>query len=159
MPPAEPVLHLAAALPPEDGALPNVPLDLRLMPGECALIETLDPERGTALAELCSGMAALRRGEARFMGYDWAGLDRERAAALRGRIGRIHGRGAWIDMLGYRLFKVLGSGMIVLIAVNAPALRVASDLTWLTLIICAAWLVAVYALAQEQQRTLVAVRA
>jgi AAA family ATP:ADP antiporter len=66
---------------------------------------------------------------------------------------------AWIDMLGYRLFKVLGSGMIVLIAVNAPALRVASDLTWLTLIICAAWLVAVYALAQEQQRTLVAVRA
>ena len=96
----DPVLHLAAALPPEDGALPNVPLDLRLMPGECALIETPDPARSTALAELCSGMAALRRGEARFMGYDWAGLDRERAAALRGRIGRIHGRGAWIDMLG-----------------------------------------------------------
>lgn len=100
MPPAEPVLRLAAALPPEDGALPNVPLDLLLMPGECALIETPDPERGTALAELCSGMAALRRGEARFMGYDWAGLDRERAAALRGRIGRIHQRGAWISMFG-----------------------------------------------------------
>lgn len=97
----EPVLHLAAALPfSEDSALPNVPLDLRLMPGECALIETPDPARSTALAELCSGMAALRRGEARFMGYDWAGLDRERAAALRGRIGRIHHRGAWITMLG-----------------------------------------------------------
>ena len=94
-----PVLHLAAALSMES-ALPNVPLDLRLMPGECALIETLDPARSTALSELCSGMAALRGGEARFMGYDWAGLDRERAAALRGRIGRIHHRGAWIDMLG-----------------------------------------------------------
>jgi phospholipid/cholesterol/gamma-HCH transport system ATP-binding protein len=100
MPPG-PILHLAAALPfLEDGALPNVPLDLRLMPGECALFETPDPARSTALAELCSGMAPLRRGEARFMGYDWAGLDRERAAALRGRIGRIHHRGAWIAMLG-----------------------------------------------------------
>ena len=97
-----PVLHLAAALPilGEDSALPNVPFDLRLMPGECALIETPDPARSTALAELCSGMAPLRGGEARFMGYDWAGLGRERAAALRGRIGRIHHRGAWIDMLG-----------------------------------------------------------
>ncbi len=100
MPQAEPVLHLAAALPPDDSVLPNVPLDLRLMPGECALIETPDPERSTALAELCSGMAGLRRGAARFMGYDWSGLDRDRAAALRGRIGRIHHRGAWIDMLG-----------------------------------------------------------
>ena len=95
-----PVLHLAAALPWEDSALPNVPFDLQLMPGECALIETLDPARSTALSELCSGMIALRGGEARFMGYEWSGLDRERAAALRGRIGRIHHRGAWIDMLG-----------------------------------------------------------
>ncbi len=101
MPQAEPVLHLASALPfPEDSALPNVPLDLRLMPGECALIETPDPARSTALAELCSGMTPLRQGEARFMGYDWTGLGPERAAALRGRIGRIHHKGAWIDMLG-----------------------------------------------------------
>jgi AAA family ATP:ADP antiporter len=66
---------------------------------------------------------------------------------------------AWIDMLGYRLFKVLGSGMIVFVTVNAPPPRVVSDLTWLTFTICGAWLIAVYALAQEQQRTLIAVRA
>ena len=102
-----PVLHLAAAMSLEDSALPNVPLDLRLMPGECALIETLDPARSTALSELCSGMVALRRGEARFMGYDWAGLGRERAAALRGRIGRIHHRGAWVDMLGIHVSIML----------------------------------------------------
>ncbi len=98
---AEPVLQLVSALPFfEASALPNVPLDLTLMPGECALIETPDPARTAALADLCSGMAALRAGEARFMGYDWTTLDRERAAALRGRIGRIHQRGGWIDMLG-----------------------------------------------------------
>ena len=101
MPETKPVLHLASALPFfEESALPNAPLDLQLMPGECALIETADTDRTTAFAELCSGMTALRQGEARFMGYDWTGLDRERAAALRGRIGRIHHKGAWISMLG-----------------------------------------------------------
>lgn len=98
---AKPVLQLVSALAfIEDSALPNAPLDLQLMPGECAVIETSDPARTTAFAELCSGMTPLRQGEARFMGYDWTVLDRERAAALRGRIGRIHHKGAWISMLG-----------------------------------------------------------
>ncbi len=101
MPQSEPVLRLLSALPLfEAGALPNVPLDLELMPGDCALIETFDPARTTALADLCSGMMAPRQGEIRFMGYDWASLDSERAAALRGRIGRIHQKGAWISMFG-----------------------------------------------------------
>lgn len=105
MPQTEPVLRLASALPLFDssfdtGALPNVPLDLMLMPGECALIETFDPGRATAFADLCSGMTALQQGEIRFMGYDWAELGHERAAALRGRIGRIHQKGAWISMFG-----------------------------------------------------------
>ncbi len=101
MPQAEPVLSLVSALPLfEESALPDAPLDLALMSGDCALVETPDTERATAFADLCSGMVALRQGEVRFMGYDWAGLDSERAAALRGRIGRIHQRGAWISMLG-----------------------------------------------------------
>ena len=101
MPLAKPVLQLVSALPFfEDSALSNASFDLQLMPGECALIETSDMARTAAFADLCSGMTALRQGEAHFMGYDWAGLDRERAAALRGRIGRIHQKGAWISMLG-----------------------------------------------------------
>ena len=101
MPRAEPVLRLASALPFfEASALPNVPLDLALMPGDCALIEIPDPERATAFADLCSGTAALRRGEVRFMGYAWTALDRERAAALRGRIGRVHQNNSWIGTLG-----------------------------------------------------------
>ncbi len=105
MPQAEPVLRLVSALPSFDsgfdtGALPNVPLGLELMPGDCALIEAPDPAGATAFADLCSGMIALQQGEVRFMGYDWASLGNERAAALRGRIGRIHQRGAWISMFG-----------------------------------------------------------
>lgn len=98
---AEAVLQLVSALPFfEAGALPHVPLDLCLGRGDCALVETPDPARATAFADLCSGMTALRGGEVRFMGYDWTTLDGERAAALRGLIGRIHQRGAWIDTLG-----------------------------------------------------------
>ena len=48
MPLAEPVLQLGSALPFfEAGALSNVPLDLQLMQGDWALIETPDPARAT----------------------------------------------------------------------------------------------------------------
>jgi phospholipid/cholesterol/gamma-HCH transport system ATP-binding protein len=67
----EAVLQLVSALPLfEASALPHVPLDLRLAGGDCALIETPDPVRATAFADLCSGMTALRGGEVRFIGYD-----------------------------------------------------------------------------------------
>ena len=95
-----PVLELLSALPAfEESALPNVPLALRLQPGDCALIETYDPERAAAFADLCSGMIALRDGAVRCMGFDWSELGWERAGALRGRMGRIPGKAAWIGML------------------------------------------------------------
>lgn len=50
---------------------------------------------------------------------------------------------AWIDMVGYRLFKGLGSGLILLALELLPRTRVATDLTWLTLAICAVWVLAV----------------
>ena len=96
-----PVLEIAAALPGlDEGALPNVPISLDLCPGDCAVVESQDSARTEALADLCSGLVPLRRGALRFMGYDWTELDRERAAALRGRIGRLHGRPVWIATLG-----------------------------------------------------------
>jgi phospholipid/cholesterol/gamma-HCH transport system ATP-binding protein len=96
-----PVLELLSALPfLDDSALPNARLELRLMPGDCALIESHDPQRTSALADLCSGMVALSEGGVRFMGSDWTELGREQVLALRGRIGRIYQKGAWSDMLG-----------------------------------------------------------
>jgi len=98
--PVAPVLELEDAFPDfEASSLPNALLRLRLCPGECVLIETHDTERATALADLCSGMIPLIRGTVRFMGYDWSELDQERSLALRGRIGRIHARGAWASLL------------------------------------------------------------
>ena len=92
----QPVLELLSALPFfEDSVLPNRPLDLRLMPGECALIEAHDLERATALADLCSGLVPLRDGAVRFMALDWTELNPERTFALRGRIGRIYQKAAW----------------------------------------------------------------
>lgn len=55
---------------------------------------------------------------------------------------------AWIDMLGYRLFKVLGSGLILLITGFLPA-GTATALGWLTLLICVAWGLAIMRLAAE----------
>jgi phospholipid/cholesterol/gamma-HCH transport system ATP-binding protein len=96
-----PILELIGALP--DAAtsrLPPVPLDLQLMPGQCALIEARDPAQAAEFADLCCGVLPLRKGNVRFLGRDWADTPDELAAAMRGRIGRLYGTGAWIDFLG-----------------------------------------------------------
>jgi AAA family ATP:ADP antiporter len=56
---------------------------------------------------------------------------------------------AWIDMLGYRLFKVLGSAIILVLAGWLPLGANAAGLGWLTLLICLAWGGVLLMLAQE----------
>ncbi len=63
---------------------------------------------------------------------------------------------AWIDMLGYRTFKVAGSALIVAVSAVAPVTRLPFDLAWLTLAICALWLASVALLGLEQRRLLTA---
>ncbi|WP_428391659.1 ABC transporter ATP-binding protein [Lichenicoccus sp.] len=95
-----PVLELRAASSAFDAStLPSAALELRLLAGECALIEAHDPATIADFADLCSGLIVLRAGSVRCMDHDWSELDRERAAALRGRIGRTHQRGGWPAML------------------------------------------------------------
>jgi phospholipid/cholesterol/gamma-HCH transport system ATP-binding protein len=68
-----PVLDLSGAQPDATmNRLPPVPFDLRLMPGDCALIEMRDPTRATEFADLCCGLLPLRQGLVRFLGRDWA---------------------------------------------------------------------------------------
>jgi AAA family ATP:ADP antiporter len=55
---------------------------------------------------------------------------------------------AWIDMLGYRLFKVLGSALILVLAL-LPLGTNAAMLSWLTLLICGSWAVVVALLARQ----------
>ena len=47
---------------------------------------------------------------------------------------------AWIDMLGYRLFKVLGSALILMFIGFLPDGTSAAHLGWLTLLICLGWI-------------------
>ena len=53
---------------------------------------------------------------------------------------------AWIDMLGYRLFKVAGAGLILLVT-SWFAVSDVKDLGWYTLLICAAWIIVILRLA------------
>jgi ATP:ADP antiporter, AAA family len=62
---------------------------------------------------------------------------------------------AWIDMLGYRMFKVLGSAMIVAVTSSVAPGTVGIELAWLTCAICGAWVLAVIMLGHEQRRVLV----
>jgi len=56
---------------------------------------------------------------------------------------------AWIDMFGYRLFKVLSSFLILLLTQWLPFRVSSADLTWLVLLICVGWGLTLVALSRE----------
>jgi len=56
---------------------------------------------------------------------------------------------AWIDMLGYRLFKILGSALILLFTQWPPLGLEVSQLSWITITVCAAWITVIGLLARE----------
>lgn len=96
-----PVLELNKAVPSfDESGLPPVPFSMRLMPGECAIVEARDASRATIFADMCSGLVPLNEGTVKFMGLDWADLHDREVNALRGRIGRITRRPSWTDFLG-----------------------------------------------------------
>jgi phospholipid/cholesterol/gamma-HCH transport system ATP-binding protein len=95
-----PILELAmAVVEPELDLAINVPLSLRLQPGECALIEAADVRQFAIFADLCSGLIEPHSGEVRILGRDWQDLPDDYAAAMRGRIGRVFTNGAWVPFL------------------------------------------------------------
>jgi ATP:ADP antiporter, AAA family len=59
---------------------------------------------------------------------------------------------AWIDMLGYRLFKVLGSGLILLATQWTPLRLDISELSFLTIAICALWIITTGILAKSYRQ-------
>ncbi|WP_173571924.1 ABC transporter ATP-binding protein [Acetobacter oeni] len=102
------MLELTSATPFfEDSDLPPVPVNLRLMPGECMVIETRDMTRATMFADLCSGLVPVSSGTVRMAGLDWASLDSRRSNALRGRIGRITRRASWTSLFGVHVELML----------------------------------------------------
>ena len=63
---------------------------------------------------------------------------------------------AWIDMFGYRVFKVLGSGLIIVMTQLSATPAPLGDLSLVVLACCATWIVAILLLSREY-RVLVAV--
>ncbi len=59
---------------------------------------------------------------------------------------------AWIDMFGYRLFKVLGSMLILLLTQWLPWTIGAVQLGWLVLLVCVVWGFALIALHYEYRK-------
>lgn len=101
MPETVPALQLLSAQPAQGEAeLPPMPFDLELAAGDLALIEARNPVWAAEFADLCTGLMRLAQGSVRFLGREWNALPVAMAAALRGRIGRVHGRGAWIGFAG-----------------------------------------------------------
>jgi phospholipid/cholesterol/gamma-HCH transport system ATP-binding protein len=100
MPSIRPVLELEDLRPSvAPGEIASAKFNLRLMPGEVALVNARDQRRAAWLADLSSGLIPVAAGKVRFLGRDWAAIPDHYAAALRGRIGRIFARGGWIEYL------------------------------------------------------------
>jgi len=70
--------------------------------GELFLLRLEDQAQGAAIADLCSGLITPVRGTVRFLGRDWSRVAPDSANAMRGKIGRTHSQGAWIDKLTLR---------------------------------------------------------
>lgn len=56
---------------------------------------------------------------------------------------------AWIDMFGYRLFKILGSALILLFTQWLPITLDFSQLGWITVAVCVSWVAVISLLARE----------
>ncbi len=59
---------------------------------------------------------------------------------------------AWIDMFGYRVFKVFGSVLILLLTQWFDSGITVAQISWLTIGCCAIWVAAIYALSREYRQ-------
>lgn len=95
-----PVLHFDDVwLPVQDQHQLGVAVDFALCPGDLVLVQPGDDQHEQLLAEAACGLALPARGTVRFLAHAWSELPADQANALRGRIGHLVRRGAWIPYL------------------------------------------------------------
>jgi phospholipid/cholesterol/gamma-HCH transport system ATP-binding protein len=97
---ATPVLELEDVwLPLPDQQELGVGVDLRLRAGDLVLVQPGDEQHEQLLADVACGLVPPARGAARFLGRAWSEMAPDQANALRGRIGAVLRRGAWMPHL------------------------------------------------------------
>ncbi len=67
--------------------------------GDLLLMRVGAGQRRTPVADVAQGVLAPEAGTVAFLDEDWQGVLPDRAAALRGRIGRVFGTGGWLSNL------------------------------------------------------------
>lgn len=77
----------------------GVTIDLALRPGDLVLVQPGDEPHERALADGACGLVEPQSGAVRFRGRPWGGLPADQANAMRGRIGHLFRRGAWLPHL------------------------------------------------------------
>ncbi len=79
--------------------IPLVDVTFSLGAGDLAIVDTATRGGSCSLAEIATGLTEPTQGSVTFLGEDWQELKPPRAAALRGRIGRVFTRQSWISNL------------------------------------------------------------
>ncbi len=70
-----------------------------LAPGALAMVQVDAAHWRTPLADLAGGLLTPASGEVRWLGESWGAMSADRAAAERGRIGRVFAEGGWLSNL------------------------------------------------------------
>jgi phospholipid/cholesterol/gamma-HCH transport system ATP-binding protein len=97
---ATPVLRLDHAwLPLPDQYELGVAVDLTLRAGDLVLVQPGGEQHEQLLADVACGLVPSARGTVSFLGRAWSEVPPDQANALRGRIGQVPRRGAWIPHL------------------------------------------------------------
>jgi phospholipid/cholesterol/gamma-HCH transport system ATP-binding protein len=72
-------------------------VDLALEPGKALWVRLDDDVGGAEFSDLAEGLVVPLRGEVRFQGKPWAGIQVRRQMAMRGRIGRVFEGQGWVE--------------------------------------------------------------
>lgn len=76
---------------------PALAFGLRVLPGQLHLVHSRDPVRSEVLADALLGLTPASRGAIAFNGEDWRRLPGDTAFNRRRIVGRVPGRGGWME--------------------------------------------------------------
>lgn len=74
-------------------------VDMAVLAGELAIVETNDAHHVDLIIDAACGLHPPRTGTVHFQGRDWLGVPQDHANARRGRIGNAQGEGTWLSYL------------------------------------------------------------